>query len=325
MLIGGNLIVIGLIIGFIVQGPISRGSNSTNTLENQSSNSLVSSPLDQLSSAEIALSVAKVTNLPEKTAINNQADSQAAEISMASSASGDIISKPQVVETDLKSINDLIYYTTVPGDSLSSLASRFGVTSDSITWSNNLTSATLTPGTKLTIPPVNGIVYTVKAGDTSQSLASKYGANADDIISFNNDDISGLVLGQQIVIPNGAIAKAAAPEVSSFGGAIYGYNGYDYGYCTWYVASQISVPANWGNASTWAYYARMSGWNVSSVPTPGAIAQTPYAAGGEGHVAIVVAVNGDQVQIRDMNGIAGWGRVGIGWEPISKYPNFISH
>jgi len=45
-----------------------------------------------------------------------------------------------------------------------------------------------------------------------------------------------------------------------------------------------------GNASSWAYYAVLSGWTVSSSPQVGAIAQTSYAAGGEGHVAVVDAV-----------------------------------
>jgi len=58
------------------------------------------------------------------------------------------------------------------------------------------------------------------------------------------------------------------------------------------------VPANWGNASSWAYFAHMSGWNVSSSPTIGAIAQK---GGGLGHVAIVIGVNPDgTVTVRDM-------------------------
>jgi surface antigen len=72
----------------------------------------------------------------------------------------------------------------------------------------------------------------------------------------------------------------------------------------------------------------MSGWSVSSKPTVGAIAQTPYAAGGEGHVAIVdgVSADGTQIKFRDMNGLAGWGRVGYsGWVSASTFPNYITH
>jgi surface antigen len=182
------------------------------------------------------------------------------------------------------------------------------------------------------IPPVNGIVYTVKAGDTPQSLATKYNANAAQITAYNDAEISGLQTGEQIVIPNGQIQPAAASNFSDNTPAnfypAYGSNGYDYGFCTWYVASQISVPNNWGNASSWAYYAALTGWTVSSTPIVGAIAQTPYAAGGEGHVAIVTAVSADgsQIQYKDMNGLAGWGRVGYsGWVSASTFPHYIYH
>jgi surface antigen len=238
--------------------------------------------------------------------------------------------------TALKSRADIKDYTTVAGDTVTSVAAKFGVTSDSIRWSNGLNADGLTAGKVLVIPPVNGIVYTVSAGDTPDSLAAKFRANKDKIIAYNDAELNGLTVGSRIIIPDAtsvvaasaaSVSRAAAPAGAvAWGSApVYGYNGYDYGYCTWYVATQIAVPANWGNASTWAYYAASSGWNVSSTPTVGSIAQTPYAAGGLGHVAIVTAVNGDQIQIRDMNGIAGWGRVGYsGWLSASAYPHYIS-
>ncbi len=86
------------------------------------------------------------------------------------------------------------------------------MTSNSIKWSNNLTADTVSPGTALVIPPVNGIVYTVKAGDTAASLAVKYSANADQITAMNDAEISGLPAGEQIIIPNGQVAAPAARE-----------------------------------------------------------------------------------------------------------------
>src|SRR6185437_7086198 len=138
-----------------------------------------------------------------------------------------------------------------------SIATKFNVTSDSIRWSNNLISSTVNPGQKLYIPPVNGIVYTVKSGDTPDSLASKYNANKEQIIEYNDAEISGLTPGERIIIPNGQVSTtvySVASTSSAFAwgtGPVYGYNGYDFGWCTWYVASQISVPSNWGNASSW--------------------------------------------------------------------------
>ena len=318
---GGNLIVFGLILAFVLQNSTASKNSINNVNTNDVSNTLVANPLDQLSSAQIALTISKMTNSPETVPISNQADSQKAELAMASATRGGIIIKPQIVNTNTKSIANLVTYVTQAGDTVAGLASRFGVTSNSIIWSNNLSSTTLSAGTKLVIPPINGVVYVVKSGDTATSIADKFSANANDILSFNNDDITGVVPGQTIVVPNGSVYTPVYVPT-------YGSNGYDFGYCTWYVATQISVPTNWGNASTWAYYARQSGWNVSSTPSVGAIAQNTYVDYGLGHVAIVIAVSDaahpGQIEIRDMNGLAGWDRVGTGWVPISDFQNFIT-
>jgi surface antigen len=106
--------------------------------------------------------------------------------------------------------------------------------------------------------------------------------------------------------------------------AQYGSNGYDFGYCTYYAAARSGAPSNWGNANTWAYYAALSGWTVSSAPRVGAIAQT--SRGYLGHVAIVEAVSADgsQMKYSDMNGLAGWGRVGYSdWVSSSYFEHYI--
>jgi surface antigen len=68
----------------------------------------------------------------------------------------------------------------------------------------------------------------------------------------------------------------------------------------------------------------MSGWTVSTGPVKGAIAQTD--AGFEGHVAYVEDVRGGGAEIRysDMNGLAGWGRVGYSdWVSSSRFQHYI--
>ncbi len=332
-LVASNVLILGVIAVFVLNNPHTDSLSAPSLSSSQAS--AVANPLDQVSSADIALTVARMSQLPETTAVSNQAQSQAADIAIAASNSSNVISKPQVVATALKSRADIQVYTVQAGDTIPNVATRYGITSDSIRWSNNLSGDALTPGNKITIPPVTGIVYTVKAGDTPESVAAKFNANKDQIVAYNDAEISGFQPGEQIIIPNAtqATAKTAA-AISSAGGAsgvgfpwgvgpMYGFNGYDYGYCTWYVATQINVPGNWGNASSWAYYARLSGWNVSQAPTVGAIAQK---GGGEGHVGIVIGVNPDgSVVIRDMNGFAGWGRVGTGTVSAGFFQNFITH
>ena len=288
-------------------------------------------PLDQLSSADIAANAALAAGLAETTAALNQADSIRAEVT-AAPADTTTISKPQAVTTALKSRKDIQEYVTQGGDTVASIASKFNVTSDSIIWSNNLRGNTLNVGQKLYIPPVNGIVYTVASGDTVDSLAGKYRANKDQIIAYNDAEISGIKVGERILIPNGqqpvAVASYAYSTGFAFGSSpIYGFNGYIPGWCTYYVASKISVPTNWGNANTWDSGARASGWTVSSIPVVGAIGQTDR--GSQGHVGIVEAVSEDGTQIKysDMNGLAGFNHVGFSdWVPAnSRFQNFIYH
>lgn len=330
-LVLSNLAILLVILAFVLQTP---QSTARPLLANTTETGVAANPLDQLSSANIAVTVARLSSLPETTAVTNQADSQMAELATAPT-NDSVVSKPQVVATALKSKANIQSYTTVGGDTVSGLAARFGVTSDSIRWSNSLTGDTITPGTKLVIPPVTGIIYTVKPGDTPDSLASKYRANKDKIIAYNDAEIGGLRVGSQIIIPDGtnsvvttAAQVARTSVAASFpwgGGApVYGYNGYDYGYCTWYVANKLSVPSNWGNANTWDNLSRVSGWSVSSIPRPGAIGQTD--AGGYGHVAVVEAVSedGSMIKYSDMNGLAGFGRVGYSdWVSASKFPHYI--
>jgi surface antigen len=344
-LIGFNAVLLFAVAAFVLVGQHSSG-DSTNTLQSSSlttspANNAATNPLDQISSADIAYNVAAMDALPETTAVANQAASVNLELS-APPATASIVTKPQVVNTALKSRQDIQTYAAENGDTVASIAAKFNVTSDSIKWSNNLTSNTVAAGQSLQIPPegVSGIVYFVKAGDTPDTLAAKYKANRDEIIAYNDAELTPLQVGERIIIPNGSITPApVVAQAASFGlawgtTAIYGSNGYDPGYCTWYVATRISVPANWGNADTWDNGAEASGWTVSSTPRAGAIAQTDRGA--EGHVAVVEAVSADGTEIKysDMNGLAGFDREGHswtigpyvsngGWAPASLFEHYI--
>lgn len=301
----------------------SDGKQVSKSILPQDSPDAAVAPIDQLSSADIAVNVARLTNLYETASVANNADSLNAQLAITSGEQT-ILSKPQIAATDTKSRRDIIRYVTVEGDSISDLASKFGVTSDSIKWSNNLTGNSLAAGKELYIPPRNGIVYVVKDGDTPDSLARKFRANKDQIIAFNDAEISGLVLGERIVIPDGNIQAAASTYSGfSFGGAaIYGFNGYDYGWCTWYVANRRAeigrpVPSNLGNAYSWYILGQRAGLPTGLVPQVGAVAVNQAG----NHVSVVEVVNPDgsfwisemnsrgQVSMTDSTPAGGWNRV----------------
>ena len=91
--------------------------------------------------------------------------------------------------------------------------------------------------------------------------------------------------------------QKVAQKVSSVA-RIASANSYSWGQCVWYVATRRAVPM-WGNANQWLANARAAGWATGNVPRVGAIAWT--GQGYAGHVAIVEAVNGNQVTVSDMN------------------------
>ncbi len=320
-IISGNILLLLAVGIFVITNRSASHTIRSNTLNSAvSTASSLSNPLDELSSAQIALNVAQMAKLSELTAIRNQADSDSLLLSMVPNDTT-VLAKPQVVATAQRSKHDIIKYTTVAGDTVSGLANKFGISAESIRWSNSLAGDNLSAGVSLIIPPVNGIVYKVKSGDTAASLAQRYNSNESLIIVYNDAEINGLQPGELVIIPNGRVQ----PRVT-YGSffASYGGNGYDYGYCTWYVAEKVPVPRNWGNANTWDEYARLSGWTVSSKPVVGAIGQSDR--GWAGHVAVVSAVSedGSMIKYSDMNGLAGWGRIGYSdWVPASYYPDYI--
>lgn len=85
-------------------------------------------------------------------------------------------------------------------------------------------------------------------------------------------------------------------------------NTYDWGNCTWYVASNRAIPEDWGNASTWLYQAQAEGYRTGTTPQVGAVVWFPPGASW-GHVALVKAINADgTIIISEMN-VVGLGMV----------------
>ena len=96
-------------------------------------------------------------------------------------------------------------YTVQKGDSLYSIARKYGVTVDEIKAVNNLTSNTLTVGQRLIIPvekeQEDAGIYTVKSGDSLYAIATKFNTTIADLMKLNNLTSTALSIGQQIKLP----------------------------------------------------------------------------------------------------------------------------
>lgn len=103
----------------------------------------------------------------------------------------------------------VITYIVQEGDTVSSIAQKFGISTDTIRWANNLTSKdAIKVGQNLDILPVTGIMHKVKKGDTVYSIAKKYDIDAQGIVnypfnSFVNDETFELAIGQTLIVPEG--------------------------------------------------------------------------------------------------------------------------
>ena len=311
-----------VVVGMFVVDVNKSSSTGSSSVQSQSIFQIEDTkPLDSLSSADVAVHVARLTGMQESTAVVNKADTVNAQLAVASSDDS-VVVKPQIIGAGLKSKKDIKKYVTVESDTVAILADKFGVSQDTIRVSNGLVGNAINVGKELLISPVNGIVYVVKAGDTPTSLASRYHATKENLIAFNDAELTGaFTAGELIVIPDGVIpaVPSVARSASSLSGfafgtsAIYNSNGYDFGWCTWHAANRRKeigrpIPSNLGNAISWLSVARRAGLPTGDVPQAGAVVYHKNI-GGLGHVAFVEKINDDgSMLISDMN-YPIWGRV----------------
>ena len=107
-------------------------------------------------------------------------------------------------------------YPVRAGDTLSGIASKFGVSVDTLKWANQSTNwLKIKAGDTVAVPPVTGIVYTVKPGDTVYSIAKKFSADSQTIAdfpfnTFADDETFALVAGQTLIVPNGVMPDTAS-------------------------------------------------------------------------------------------------------------------
>lgn len=198
-------------------------------------------------------------------------------------------------------------YTVESGDTVSSIAKKFGVSVDTVRWANDLSNDTVTTGDELKIPSVTGIVHKVGSGDTVYTIAKKYDANPQAIVDFPfnefaNPQTFSLVAGQLVMVPEGVkpseqptyvrpqrYLASTAPHTVGGGGYAWPVNGtLNQGYAWYHPGIDIGGPVGTPIVAT-------ENGTVSAVYTSG-------YNGGYGIHAIITGADGNQSLYAHMSG-----------------------
>ncbi len=183
---------------------------------------------------------------------------------IASSSQGQSIAVGEnVFQTDIsqKPRDKVITYTVQKGDTISTIAQKFGISENTIKWENDLTGDSLSVGDTLDILPVTGIAYKVQSGDTVYSIAKKYATDAQKIVDFPFNDFANpetfsLVTGQILIVPDGVkpseqpyykpqvyLAQGPSSTTFSSGGFTWPVHGIVSQFASWYhMALDLAAP-----------------------------------------------------------------------------------
>lgn len=136
-------------------------------------------------------------------------ESISSEISSPSSEQSIVVGE-DVFKTEIsqKPRDKVIEYTVQRGDTVSTIASKFGISQDTVRWANDLRNDNIEVGDTLKILPVTGIAYKVLQGDSVYTIAKKFDTNAQQIVDFPFNDFANpetfsLVEGQILIVPDG--------------------------------------------------------------------------------------------------------------------------
>ncbi len=189
-----------------------------------------------------------------------------------------------VFQTQLsdKPRSEIVTYTVQKGDTLSGIASKFGVSEDTLKWRNSLRGDSITVGDTLEVLPVTGVAHKVASGDTIYSIAKKYDSNPQAIVDFPFNDFAdpqtfSLVVGQTVIVPEGVQPQAqptyiarrtfipSGPVVVSGAGFTWPVRGTMNQYYAWYhkaidIGAPVGTPVVAAQSGT-VSYAIAGGWN----------------------------------------------------------------
>ncbi len=169
------------------------------------------------------------THTSPKTATKQPAQATASPTTMATPTplSGGATATPAVAPSPTPTENiPLISYRVQPGDTLFSIAQRFGTTSRWLRDYNHLLSNNIIVGQELMVPkpkkpvptptpPPQMAEYVVHSGDTLSSIAARFGTTVDNLIRLNHLSSETIQVGMVLKVPRSA-QPTPAPAYQSY-------------------------------------------------------------------------------------------------------------
>lgn len=107
-------------------------------------------------------------------------------------------------------------YTVRPGDTLTRIAARHGVSTAALARANGLSDPNrISAGTRLVLPAATS-TYVVRRGDTLAGIARRFGTSVSALVSGNSLRDANLIrVGQRLTVPGGGDGEPAAAGASA--------------------------------------------------------------------------------------------------------------
>ena len=136
--------------------------------------------------------------------------------SLATAEGGTVVLKPNIPTTSKIGApgDEVIYHIVQGGETVSTIAERYSVSTKTILWENRLSGDDfIKPDQKLTILPASGVSHRIKEGDTIDKLVNKYGGDKEEIIEFNQlASADAIKANDVLIVPGGKMPAPPAPQ-----------------------------------------------------------------------------------------------------------------
>lgn len=234
---------------------------------------------------------------------------------------GNEVFKTQISE---KPRDKTVTYIVEKGDTISTIAKKFGISTETIKWENNLKGNTLTVGEEIRILPVSGIAHKVSSGETVYSIAKKYNTDAQKIVDFPFNEFAGngesfaLITGQMLIVPDGIkpseqptikrqVYIAQGPIPVAKGGFTYPVRGGISQFFSWYHPG-LDITASIGTPIVAAHNGTVTEVHLGTYD--GGYGNNVYISNGDGIISHYAHMSGANVSVGQQ--VIG-GQTVVGW------------